>query len=236
MARRRKHWWRRIAATAAASAFLTFCGMCYSLLRTPGWYRPPVIAKAERQQVRDDLMLAQQQFTEGLRLAGDPFVYNMPQRDVNRWLTMRRGIYPTIDRLRPAELADPFVRLGDGCVTVAGRYATPVGRVVLSIDLVPTIEDGAIVLRAARARCGSMPFPLWLGDLAREYEREAGEAWEGSPRMSGNLIAGVRIDSTACWWNGKIDYRVLHVWIEPGILHLEIDSLGPRQTGRRDHD
>ena len=236
MTRRKRHVWWRMVAIGATLTLLGIGVGAYNLLRTPGWYRPPIIADAERQQVRDDLMLAQQQFTEGLRLGGGPFVYNIPQRDVNRWLTMRRGIYPAIDRFRSDGLEDPFLMIEDGCLTISGRTATPFGRVVISVDVEPTVEDGALVLRAKGARCGSMPVPLGLGGLDSHFEQEAGEAWEGSPRMSGDLINGVRIDTKATWWNGRIDYRVLDVWIEPGVLHLEIESLGGRHTSRRDQD
>ncbi|MFQ5425366.1 MAG: hypothetical protein ACE5F9_15480, partial [Phycisphaerae bacterium] len=187
----------------------------------------------------NNLVAAEQAFTEGLRLGGESFVYHIFQDDVNRWIAMRREIYPLIDQLVPTELSDPFVRFDADRIAVAGRVSTPAGRVVLSIDVAPVFEDRAIVLRATAVRCGSVSMPMDFGglDLARSIEREPEKVWPGSPRIWGDLAAGLHLDARAWWKNGGIDYRVLNVWVEPGVLHLKIEPLGPHhRTARRTHD
>jgi len=44
--------------------------------------------------VRNNLVAAEQAFTEELRSAGRPFIYQLRQDDVNQWIAMRREIYP----------------------------------------------------------------------------------------------------------------------------------------------
>ena len=90
-------------------------------LRTPAWYRVPHIPEAQRQQVRNNLLSAEQAMVEGLRL-GKTFVYQLHQDDLNRWLTMRREIYPLAEEFIPPQWSDPFVRFDTGRITVAGRF------------------------------------------------------------------------------------------------------------------
>lgn len=214
-------------------------GALLALLRTPSWYDPPSIATADKQKVRNNLVAAEQAFTEHLRAGGGPFVYHIFQDDVNRWITMRREIYPLIDELAPQQLVDPLVVLGDNQITVAGRYQAGILDVVVSIDIAITMKDGAIVLKAEGVRCGSVRVPTGFGPVAlgETIERDREQTWPGSPRMSGDFLTGLRIESRAWWKNGGIDYRVVDAWVEPSKLCLKIEPLGRhRAAAHNDQD
>jgi hypothetical protein len=210
----------------------------FGLVRTPGWYDPPVVAAADRQHVRNNLIAAEQAFTESLRANPRTFTYRIFQDDLNRWISMRREIYPLIDELAPPQLRDPFVRFGDGTITIAGRCEAGGVDVVLSIDLIPSIEDDALLIRADALRCGSLRSPWGLDDIGLDstVDRDREDTWPGSPRIWGDLVDGLRLESHAWWKNGGIEYRVLDVWVEPGTLNLEIEPLGPHWARNNQED
>ena len=227
--------WRRIVGVAALCGVGILAGAMAAAVRSPAWYAPSVVAPEDRQKVRNNLVAAEQAFTEGLRTAIRPFEYQLLQDDVNQWIAMRREIYPLIDELAPPQLDDPFVVFREGTITIAGRYRTGVLNVVLSVDIVPTLEDGWLVLRAGAVRCGSVRLPLSFGaiGLRRPIERDREETWPGSPRMNGDFVNGLRLESEAWWKNGGSAYRLLDVRVEPGRLRLEIEPLGRRQPAER---
>jgi hypothetical protein len=191
----------------------------------------------ERQDVRDNLVMAEQAMTESLR-GRQPFVYQLHQDDVNRWLAARREIYPLIDELAPQALGEPFIRFDAGRITMAGRIQYGGASVVASLDVVPAMEDDAIVLRASRIRCGSLPVPIDLHEfgLDGDVNFDAEEAWPGSPPIIGNAEAGLRIGRRAWWKNGGVEYVVRDVKVEPGVLKLEIEPLGPHYVEDRRQD
>ena len=232
----RRRWKRILGAGSLCTAGL-LVGMLAAALRSPGWYDPPIIPPEDRQKVRNNLVAAEQAFTEGLRSSSTPFVYQLLQDDVNRWIAMRREIYPLIDELTPPQLADPFVVFQDGLFTVSGRYRTHLVDVVLSADFVPAMEDGCLVLRAKAVHCGSVRVPLSFGGMkfGEPIERGRGETWPGSPAMSGDFIRGLRLESEAWWKNGGSAYRVQRVSVEAGRLQIEIEPLGRRQPPDRKH-
>ncbi len=204
-------------------------GSLYALIATPAWYAPPVVLAADRQQVRNNLIDAEQAFTEGLRAGSGPFTYHIYQDDLNRWIALRREIYPLIDELVPHMLADPFVLFDDGEITLAGRYTASAVDLLLSIDIVPTFEAETITLRAKTVRCGSVGMPKDFGQLGLDdrIERDREQTWPGSPRMWGDFLTGLHLEARAWWKNGGIEYRVLDVQVQPGVLSLKIEPLGP---------
>lgn len=228
--------WRQIAIIGLSALAGVTAACLFALVHTPSWYDPPVVVAADRQGVRNNLIAAEQAFTESLRANQGPFIYRVFQDDLNRWISMRREIYPLIDELAPPQLRDPFVRFGEGTITIAGRCEAGGVDVVLSIDLIPSIEDDALLVRADTLRCGSLRAPIGLGDIGLDspIERDREDTWPGSPRIWGDLVDGLRIESRAWWKNGGMEYRVLDVWVEPGTLNLEIEPLGPHWA-RNDH-
>ncbi len=227
---------RPLALTAAVVAFLILLTVL-ALSRKPGWYAPPVIAPEERQSVRNNLVDAEQAFTESLLNLNTPFTYHLYQNDVNRWIAMRREIYPLIDELAPPVLADPFVVFDDGAITLAGRYRTAGLDVVLSVDVEARYENNTLILKARTVRFGSIPMPIGFGGLGldRPIERAAGKTWPGSPRMWGDFVNGLHIDAQAWWKNGGVDYRVIGLEITSGRLDLKVEPLG-RHTPRKTKD
>ena len=218
---------RLILAGALISVGILLSVAFYALAHSPSWYRPPIIEVAARQRVRNNLVNAEQAFTENLRL-GRPFVYHIYQDDLNRWLAMRKEIYPLIDEIAPPLLQDPFVVFEDARITIAGRYPIAGIDAIVSIDIDPTYRDESIVLRAGSVRCGSVPLPMGLERLrlARVTKARRGELWPGSPEMSGDLVNGFRIGVVAWWKNGGVDYRVEDLQVVPGELRLTVRPLG----------
>lgn len=228
----------RILLLGAAAVAAVLAAGAYTILHTPSWYRIPVIPVEDRQQVRNNLVAAEQAFTEALRTSPGPFVYHVFQDDVNRWIAMRREIYPLIDELAPPELADPMVLFGDGVITFAGRYKKGRSDVVVSVDVSVRFAADAIVLKVEALRCGSMRVSPHFAELGldRPIERPAGTVWPGSPRMWGDFMTGFYVASRAWWKNGGIDYQVCDARIEPGRLNLTIEPLMDHSANRRkDH-
>lgn len=229
MDRPRRKPWKRARVVVPAALLLFVCGVLYAVIRTPGWYAPPVIAPHERQAVRDSLVDAEQAFTQTLRAGGAPFTYMIHQDDLNRWIAMRAEIYPQAGELTPPELRDPYVRFEEDRITLAGRLAAGPVEVVVSLRLAVQCESDAVVVTSDGWRCGSAPIPeRWLGTAwARPVDLDPGETWPGSPPIWGDLKRGLRIGADAWWKNGGIEYRVLRAWVEPGVLKLSVQPLGP---------
>ncbi|MBE7507157.1 MAG: hypothetical protein HS101_12885 [Planctomycetia bacterium] len=231
---------RRALIAAGLVVGLPLLVTFFLAVRTPGWYRPPVIAPEERQLVRNNLVAAEQAFTESVRGPGDPFTYHLHAGDVNRWISMRREIYPLIDQLLPPMLDDPFVAFEDGRITIAGRYRLAGMRVVVSLEILARYASGDIILTAGKIRCGSLPLPTRFVEetISRPIRRGPDKVWPGSPAMSGDLLTGFHLDGSAWWKNGGIDYRVTGLRVEKGILSLDIKPLGrhvPRKGPAPNH-
>lgn len=196
-------------------------------LRTPSWYALPQVTEPDRQRVRNNLLAAEQAMTESLR-RGQTFVYQLHQDDLNRWLIMRREIYPLADEYTPPELTDPFVAFSPGRITLAGRIRYDRWNLLASIDFRHEFRDGRIVLTADKARCGSVAVPVrYLGlPLDHAIDNRPGRTWPGSPRIWGDLLNGLNVGAKAWWKNGGMDYEVLNAWTEEGVLKFEIRPLG----------
>jgi hypothetical protein len=218
--------WRSLAGWAGLATLAIVTAGLYAVLRTPTWYRPPLVPPEQRQQVRNSLINAEQSFTELLR-QNKTFVYHIYQEDVNRWIAMRREIYPLIDELTPPVLEDPQVIFDDDMVTIAGRYRSTMNLIV-SLDIETEFKNGQLVFKAHSARCGSVRAPIDLRRLRVDGRADSleGGLWPGSPRITGNLIDGIFVDAHAWWKNGGIDYQVLEFSALPGELVLKVQPLG----------
>ncbi|HVP09821.1 MAG TPA: hypothetical protein VMV94_01390 [Phycisphaerae bacterium] len=229
-------WTRRRKLAAALIA----CGaiiliILFLLLHDPSWYDPPVVLPAARQQVRNNLVDAEQAFTESLRAGAGPFVYHIYQDDVNRWLAMRREIYPLLDEFVPPVLTDPFVVFDVGKITVAGRYRTGGLSAVVSVDIAVAMQPDALCLTVAAARLGSVHMPLLIANklgLAESVDRDPDETWPGSPRIWGSLASGLKVGADAWWKNGGVIYRVLDVSVQRGQINLTVEPRGRHEEGR----
>ncbi len=223
----------RHLVAAAAAAVLAI--PLYLLLATPSWYQPPPVAPEQRQQVRNNLIAAEQAFTEQLR-AGAPFVYHVHQDDLNQWIAMRREIYPLFEQITPPAIRDPFILFEQGYIRIAGRHRERLLGSVFSLDITAALEGDGLVLRADSARMGRLriPFGLLTGsELTQPIEYEEEEAWPGSPRIGGDLLSGLHVGAKARWKNGGVTYRVVEVQVYPGRLDLTVEPLGRQQP--REH-
>jgi hypothetical protein len=235
LTRPRRRARRRLLIGLLVLPVVVLAALAYGLLHTPSWYAPPLIAPDDRQDVRNDLTAAEQALTESLRSIEGPFIYHIYQDNVNRWLAMRREIYPLIDELTPSALADPFVRFDDGTVTVAGRYAGGPVDVIVSVEFTLGFEDGDIMLRKGAIRSGSIPFPINAGNVgfSGPIRRDPDDVWPGSPPISGDLANGLRVGADAWWKNGGMRYRVRDVTVRPGRIDIEVESLGRQSPAER---
>lgn len=227
---------RRLALIAAGSLALLLALLAYALFQTPDWYRPPRVAPEDYQKVRDNLVVAEHQFTESL-LAEEPFEYHVFQDVLNQWIAARREIFPLIDEFLPPVLEDPFIRIDENGITLAGRYSMIGLGAIVSVDIEPTWEGDALTLRARSVRCGSLSLSPDFGGLglARSAAFASGELWPGSPQMAGDLLTGFRIGARAWWKNGGVDYRLTGVRLREGQLDLHIRPLDDQVAARRRH-
>jgi len=219
---------RRIAIIGSVAVTIIAVLMGAALLRSPAWYDPPRIAVEDRQAVRNNLVSAQQAFTDSLMTQRGPFVYHLYQDDVNNWLAMRREIFPQVDELAPPGFSDPFVVFEQGRIILSARYAPDGVGAVLSLDLDAAYADAAILIRAVRLRCGLLRLPLALmGDLlTAPVDREDDGTWPGSPRIRGDLLHGLHIGAEALWKNGGVRYRVLGLTVTQGRIDLSVMPMG----------
>jgi hypothetical protein len=227
-------WTRRRALLAGAIVSLLFVlVMLLLLLHGPSWYAPPTIAPGERQHVRNNLIAAEQAFTESLRADVGTFVYHIYQDDVNRWLAMRREIYPLLDELAPPELADPFVLFDSGQITLAGRYRSGALDAVVSVDIAVAMQGDRLNLTVAAARLGLVRMPLGIAHhlgLDKSVDRGPDDIWPGSPRIWGDLTGGLNVGSDAWWKNGGVAYRVLDVSVERGAINVTVEPRGHHEV------
>jgi hypothetical protein len=228
-------WGRRRMVSAALIVFgVTVLIVLYLLFHEPSWYELPIIAVEERQAVRNNLVAAEQAFTEGLRADVGPFVYHIYQNDVNRWLAMRREIYPLLDELSPSVLADPLVVFDAGKITVAGVYRGGALSAVVSVDIAVNVQTDALMLTVTAARLGSVRMPLSVAGglgLATTIDKGPDEIWPGSPRVRGSLASGLRVGADARWQNGGVAYRVLDVSVQRGKMDITIEPRGHQAGG-----
>lgn len=224
---------RLILACVAAAAPVA-CIVVGAALRTPSWYRPPRIEASEYQAVRDELRDAAQAFSDALMVPG-PFEFHLTQAQLNRWVTLRREIYPAIERNLPPEWTDPFVCFADHAIRIAARRRGARPHVVASVDIRVALDGDQIRLTAGAIRVGSLRVPrALLGTiLTRPIDLPPGKLWHGAPAAEGNLRDGLLIAARAIWPNGDRRYNVLDVRPEAGVLHIKIDSLGPAYGSRR---
>lgn len=217
----------RILLFAAVAAGTVLAAFSYALMHTPRWYTPPVVAPHARQAVRNNLLSAEQAFTENL-MAGGPFTYHLFAEDINRWIAARKEIYPLIDDLVPPLLEDPVVEFDNSRITVGGRYRIRDLSVVISIDITARIEQDSIVLKANAVKCGSVRMPLAFGRVGLDLsiDRPENRTWPGSPRMWGSFLTGFHVGTRAWWKNGGIDYQITGLAVEPGTLNLDVMPLG----------
>ncbi|MBX3395053.1 MAG: hypothetical protein KF841_06760 [Phycisphaerae bacterium] len=204
---------------------IVYCGS--ALIKTPGWYRPPMIPPESQQKVRNSLIAAEQAFTRNVA-AGHSFIYHLYQEDLNRWLAMRREIYPRVDELFPPGVSDPFVVISPESVTLAIRYQTAWHSTVVSMEFDVVFRDDAIELAAKSVRCGNLRLPKNLEALKldRRIVLDRNGAWPGSPQMQGDLLSGLRLDSRSRWKNGGVEYRVTNLSLLPGRIDFSIEPLG----------
>lgn len=230
-----RHRQHRPWVIGAAVAGLLLLGLTWALLDSPGWYDPPHVPEAERQAVRNNLISAQQAFTDSLVTEQRPFVYHIYEEDVNRWLAMRREIFPPLDESLPEGVSDPLVRFAADRIRIAATWRGSGPSVVASIDLVPTFEQDHVSIRADAVRCGRLPAPIgWLKEwLVTSIDRPPDATWPGSPSIQGNLLDGLRIGAEAWWKNGGRTYRLIGLSVQPGRLDLTIQPEGRRASSRR---
>ncbi len=203
----------------------------------PSWYEPPTVPPERQQRVRNDLINAEQAFTRAL-FAGETFDYHIYDDMVNEWIAMRREIFPLIDRLAPALVANPSLRITEDGVSIAGRCDLAGVSAVVSLDLELFRDERGIVVRASAARCGRLPIPLTLSALRlqRPIACAQGRLWPGSPAARGNLIDGLVISDRAWWNNGGIAYQVRELSLKKGQIDLRVQPLGHHVSSREsDH-
>lgn len=218
---------KRVLLLAVAFFVLSALWFGFSLLRRPSWYRPPVVPVENQQKVRNNLVAAEQAFTQSL-LAGSTFRYHIYQDDINKWLAMRKEIYPRVDELAPSTLRDPFVLIKPGKITLAGLLENSTLSGVVSLDFEISYVDDAIQIVASAFRCGTIRLPMKLDrlQLDRPIKMYESDAWPGSPPIEGSLMSGLRIERDGWWKNGGVDYRVVDLVALDGQIDLVIEPRG----------
>lgn len=232
---RRKRLIKRLILGVVLALIVGALTTAWLVLRTPSWFRPPRIAAEDRQRVRDDLGDSAQAFSDALMSEGE-FTVNLRQKQLNNWISMRKEIYPLIEREMPPDWSDPMILFYEDRIRLAARYRGGRMDAIVSLDLAVSMEPDAICLKAVGVRVGSVPLPQSALDRLRtaDIDLAPGKAWRGSPHITGNVRDGLRINTLAVWPNGDRAYNVKSARVVRGAIQFVIQALGPaRQTGRR---
>lgn len=214
----------KLVSWNTATVVVLLVGGWLSLTYRPRWYRPAQVPPPEFQRVRDDFQEAVSAFTDHV-VGGAPFVMELSQERVNEWLALRGEIWPGADRLMPAWMEDPMVVFESGSVRLAATARQRGVRTVLSVRATPRVENEWITLRISGIRGGVVPVPaILLRGILREITRSvAGEKARdaGGDEPSEPLALVNRFH----WANGRRDFRVADIRVEPGRLILHIQPL-----------
>ncbi len=235
---RRKRWVLLGGLVAAAAVPITGWLMFQHI---PAWYRPPAIAPADQQRVRDDLLGTLDALGASLVHSEGPFEHRFTQAQVNAWLAVREAIWPGTRAWLPRPLSDPFVAIDEGGVRLAATYRHGGLKTVLSARLELSADPGGVRVRLARVAGGSLGIPRsWVRDELAALDADAWPAGQRSglqygdgclPALSG-LFEGVVFPNAWIWKNGEQPFRITRLRFEPGALAVTFEPL-PRHPSRR---
>lgn len=217
------------------------CTLILLFQHIPAWYRPTIIAPADLQRVKNDLIGTHQGFTDKLRFATGPFEYRLTEQQINAWLAAREQMWPPSREWLPSALSDPMMTVEDGAIRLAAVYRESGLKTVVSVRFNITGDANGIYIGLTDVSSGSLPVPIsWVqGELAKLDPRlwPAGRMAYGQhsgpplPALA-DIFEEATFSNAWIWDNGHIPFRVVGLTAEPGAVVFIIEPL-PRQADNR---
>jgi len=241
MGKKRRRWWRWAVALGMALVAIAL-GVCWLMFQhVPTWYRPPMIAPAYHQRVRDDLQVTFDAVQETVQHETRPVEHRFTQDQINAWLAISEAIWPWSREWLPPGVSDPFVAIDEDGVRLAVTYRHGGIRTVMSARLEITAETSGIRVRLAEVSTGQLNVPRsWVREQLAELDEDAWPAGKRSDLQHGGgvlpeiegLFDGVVFPDTWVWKYGDKPFRITDVRFEPGAIAITFEPL-PRQEARR---
>ena len=212
---------KRFAFVAAGGLGIAAAGAWLSFQRIPPWYHPLWLTRAQAETVREK---AEQTFemASGKMAAGEPFSVSFSEQQINDMLSAQQVIWPAaLSSLGPG-LTDPCVDVEPGHIKVGLRWRRGEIQTVLNNRLVLRKGDGALTLKSAGARAGSLPIPasaIWERFVDRPAAgNTAHAAAQPAPRQADTLtgalhrllVAGepLSLAGVFYWPNGEVPFTI----------------------------
>ncbi len=212
---------KRIAFITAGSLGIAAAGAWLTFQRIPAWYRPLWLTRAQAETVREE---AEQTFemASGKMVAGEPFSVSFSERQINDMLSAQQVIWPAALSSLGPQFTDPCIDVEPGHIKVGLRWRRGEIQTVLNNRLVLQEADGALTLKSADARAGSLPIPastIWERLVDRPATGDtAHAAAQPAPRQADTLsgalhrllVAGETLSLAGVfyWPNGDIPFTI----------------------------
>lgn len=254
----RRRWVRWLGMTVAGLlglAGVVLVGATY----TPGWYLPATVAPQEVRTLRNEIPSFGSAIGGHLK-RGQPFRIELTDQQINRWITARSQIWPSLKYPLPPEIQDPVIAFQSGQVIVGARYEKNGVSSVLSLGMTLDVENSgsAILIRLAGIHAGLVPVPQmfiepaartalaravrsnWrrlakftqLGDLNLADELRIGPD-QLAGYIKGRDLTQTRLPTHWVWPNGRFPFYVSAVDVQQGKLLIDIVPT-PRQMALSD--
>ncbi len=237
--RKRRRWLRWTCVALAAAGLVALAGLWLALAHVPGWYQPMIVPPSEYQIVRDDLVMAAEEFSTAL-VAGEPFRFALTQQELNEWISARWQIWPAAEEWVPRWLAEPMVVFKPDRIIVAGTLERGWLRTVASLHLRVIAEADALRVRLEGLHGGSLPVPATM--IEKQLAEFAGQTQErlargqASPQAkavnAAELEQSIALPNEFTWPNGRYDFRIEAIDVDDGRIIVTVRPLGQRRKAR----
>ncbi|HPD29979.1 MAG TPA: hypothetical protein PLL20_08295 [Phycisphaerae bacterium] len=231
----RLKWVRRILCAAGLLILVTGVTLWLMFQHIPSWYRPPAIAPANHQRIRNDWAGSRDSLQQAM-LREEPFEFAVTQDQINSWLAIREAIWQLSREWLPSALSEPFVRIEKDSLRLAATYRSGSIRTVLSARLEIALRADGIWVRLAGLDAGSLGVPdAWVRERLRLID---GRAWSpgkksryqlGGPPLPSlpTLPDGAVFPATWVWKESELalPFEIAGLRFEPGVLVVSLRPL-----------
>jgi hypothetical protein len=228
--------WVRWALLGVGLVVLVAGVTCWLMFQhIPGWYRPPAIAPAHHQRIRNDWAGSRDSLQQAM-LRERPFEFTITQDQLNSWLAIREAIWQLSREWLPPALSEPFILIEKDGLRLAATYRSGSIRTVLSARLRTKLQADGIWVRLDGLDGGSLGIPdSWVRERLTLMD---GRAWSpgkksrfqlGGPPLPSlpGLLDGAVFPATWVWKESELalPFQITGLRFEPGVLVISLRPL-----------
>ncbi len=215
-------------------ALVTVVTLWLMFQHIPSWYRPPGVAPANHQRIRNDWAGSRDSLEQKL-LRQEPFEFAFTQDQLNAWLAIREAVWPLSREWLPNALSDPFILIEKDSIRVAVTYRSGAVRTIISARLQFAVQPGGIKVTLSDLAGGSLAIPdSWVRDRLALVD---GRSWPtgqrsryqlGGPPLAAlpDVLSGMVFADMWTWEGAKLGgegklelpFQITSIRAEPGIL------------------